>query len=368
MKYSESNKPIACMMKNSTCYKETYAITPKGVLWHSTGANNTKVSRYVQPYETDSNYNEMIALLGKNSYKNDWNHIYLEAGVNAFIGKIADGSVATVQVMPWNYRPWGCGAGSKGSCNNGWIQFEICESSLTDKVYFDAVYKEACELTAYLCKMYNLNPNGYVTLNGVNVPVILCHADSNKLGFGSNHGDVLHWFEKHGKTMDDVRNDVAKLMKTTTTTTTTPSSSTTTTQTTTTTNNTTSTTNNSQSSALSNTQAMIYRIRKSWSNVASQIGAYVNLNSAKKICDEAGSGYFVFDSSGNVVYPAPAFKAGDVVRLSSDAKYTSGKAVPKWVINSKLYVREIQGDDIVISILKVGPITGAVNKKYLTKA
>jgi hypothetical protein len=114
--------------------------------------------------------------------------------------------------MPWNYRPWGCGSGSKGSCNNGWIQFEICEDSLNDKTYFDKIYKEACEITAYLCKLYNLNPYGTVQMNGVNIPVILCHAESYKLGFGSNHADVLHWFKKYGKTMDDVRNDVAALM------------------------------------------------------------------------------------------------------------------------------------------------------------
>jgi hypothetical protein len=47
MKYSESNKPIECMMTQSTCYKETTRITPKGVLWHSTGANNKTVKRYV---------------------------------------------------------------------------------------------------------------------------------------------------------------------------------------------------------------------------------------------------------------------------------------------------------------------------------
>ena len=114
--------------------------------------------------------------------------------------------------MPWNYRPWGCGSGKKGSCNNGWIQFEICEDNLNDVNYFNAVYKEACELTAYLCKLYNLDPKGYSILNGVKIPVILCHADSHNLGFGSNHGDVLHWFNKYGKTMNDVRNDVAKLL------------------------------------------------------------------------------------------------------------------------------------------------------------
>lgn len=60
--------------------------------------------------------------------------------------------------------------------------------------------------------MYNLDPYGYRTVNGVKVPVILCHYDSYKLGMGSNHGDIYHWFSKYGKDMDDVRKDVAALM------------------------------------------------------------------------------------------------------------------------------------------------------------
>jgi hypothetical protein len=60
-------------------------------------------------------------------------------------------------------------------------------------------------------------------------------------------------------------------------------------------------------------------------------------------------------------------QVGDVVKLTSNAKYKSGEAVPKWVINSELYIRELQGDNVVISTLKTGPITGAVNKKYVTK-
>lgn len=212
MKYSSSNKPLVCMMTQSTCYKGTSVMTPKGVLWHSTGANNPWLKRYVQPDDNAADRTKMLALLGKNQYGNDWNHISHQAGLNAWIGKLADGSVASVQTMPWNYKPWGCGSGSKGSCNNGWMQFEICEDSLNDKTYFEAVYKEACELTAYYCSMYNLNPLGTVTMNGVTVPVILDHKTSCDLGLGSNHGDVQHWFKKYGKTLDDVRKDVAALM------------------------------------------------------------------------------------------------------------------------------------------------------------
>ena len=212
MKYSKNNPPIVCMQTNSTCYKGTSQMTPRGVLWHDTGAGNPNISRYVQPLETDDNYEEMIALLGKNKYGNDWNHKPRQAGMNCFIGKLADGTVATVQTMPWNFKPWGCGAGSKGSLNNTHMQFEICDDGYESQSYFEAVYREACEITAYYCKLYGLDPLGSFVYNGVTVPVITTHGESYKLKLGSNHGDPLKWLKKFGKTMDDVRQDVAKLM------------------------------------------------------------------------------------------------------------------------------------------------------------
>lgn len=45
-----------------------------------------------------------------------------------------------------------------------------------------------------------------------------------------------------------------------------------------------------------------YRVRKSWLDAKSQIGAYHNLDNAKK-CADANSGYKVFDGSGTAVYP-----------------------------------------------------------------
>lgn len=344
MKYSANNKPIVCMMTNSTCYKGTRKMNVLGVLWHSTGANNPWLKRYVQPSDNASDKTELIELIGKNTYGNDWNHIDRQAGLNCWIGKLADGTVATVQTMPWDYRPWGCGSGSKGSCNNGWIQFEICEDALTDKTYFDKVYKEACEITAYLCDMYGLDPNGTAMLNGIKVPVILCHADSYNLGLGSNHDDVLHWFKKYGKTMADVRKDVADLMgsvaATTPTTPTTP------------------------------VTTEMYRVRKSWADSKSQIGAYRDLSNAKAACDKAGTGYYVFDASGNVVYPIEdKLEVGDAVTLISGAKYTSGSSPKPWVYTSTLYVRELRNNNTVavIATANTGDITGVVYVKDLTK-
>lgn len=212
MKYSDSNPPLVCMMTQSTCYKGTRKFNPKGVLWHSTGANNPYLRRYVQPSEDDPNKIQLLNILGENKYHNDWNHKEVNAGLNFWVGKLADESVSSVQTMPWDYRPWGCGSGKNGSLNDTHIQFEICEDSLTDPVYFMSIYEEACQMTAYLCKKFNLDPLGTFQYNGITVPVITDHAGSASLGCGSSHSDVGHWFGKYGKTMDDVRNDVKQLL------------------------------------------------------------------------------------------------------------------------------------------------------------
>lgn len=207
-------EPYVCMQTNSTCYKNTRKMTIKGVLWHDTGCNNPWLSRYVQPTDGSANYAKDIAKIGKNKYGNDWNHKTVQAGLNCWIGKFADGTVGTVQAMPWDYRPWGCGAGSKGSCNDGWIQFEICEDAKNDKEYAQKVWDEAIKCTAWLCETYGIDPMGKTTLNGVTVPTILCHWDSYLLKLGSGHDDIYDWFPKIlGKNMDDVRKEVTALIK-----------------------------------------------------------------------------------------------------------------------------------------------------------
>lgn len=359
MKYSTSNKPLVCMQTQSTCYKGTGKMTVKGVLWHSTGANNPTLKRYVQPSDVrpvEDTYDKAtwLEVLGKNQYNNDWNHITRQAGLNCWIGKLADGTVATVQTMPWDYKPWGCGSGSKGSCNSGWIQFEICEDGLTDKTYFDKVYKEACEITAYLCDMFDIDPLGTVRVNGVDVPTILCHYDSYKLGLGSNHGDIDHWFPKHGKSMATARQDVADLMRTKV-----------------------SVIEPAEPDEEGGASAAapfneIYRVRKTWEDSKSQIGAYSQLQNAKNARDKAGNGYYVFNSKGEIVYPeqpkkeivteaASALKVGQAVSLKEDTKYASGASIPPWVFKAKLYVREIRDDGkVVFSTVASGPITGVV--------
>lgn len=68
----------------------------KGILWHSTGANNPNIKRYVQPSDNDVNRAKLLEIIGTNGNKNDWNHIERQAGLNAWVGKLADGTVGCV--------------------------------------------------------------------------------------------------------------------------------------------------------------------------------------------------------------------------------------------------------------------------------
>jgi len=187
---------------NNDCYKTGKKITVKGIMVHSTGVNSPNLKRYVGPDD---------GKLGKNQYNNHWNNPASVLGqqvcVHGFVGKLANGSVATYQTLPWDMKGWHSGSGSKGSANDTYIGFEICEDGLTDSNYFNSVYKESAELCAYLCKMYNLDP--------MKDGVIIGHCEGYSRGIASNHSDPKNWFPKYGKSMDTFRAYVKQLLGTT---------------------------------------------------------------------------------------------------------------------------------------------------------
>jgi N-acetylmuramoyl-L-alanine amidase len=179
------------ILVNNECYKAGKTIVPKGIMVHSTGANNPNLKRYVGPDD---------GFIGKNKYNNHWNQSRpngRQVCVHAFIGKLADGTIATYQTLPWNHRGWHAG----GKANDTHIGFEICEDNLTDASYFNKVYKEAVELCVYLCKLYKLTEKD-----------IIGHYEGFKLGIASNHSDPSNWFPKHGRSMDSFRVDVKKAL------------------------------------------------------------------------------------------------------------------------------------------------------------
>lgn len=369
---TQEYSPVVCMMTQSTCYRGTGKMKPVGVLWHSTGANNPWIKRYVQPDDNASDRSELLDLIGTNAYRNDWNHKEVQAGLNAWIGKLADGTIATVQTMPWDYKPWGCG----GGCNNGWIQFEICEDSLADKSYFDAVYDEACKFTAYICKLYNIDPFGKV--NGV--PTILCHQDSYRYGMGSNHSDVYHWFNRYGKTMDDVRSDVAKLLGEPVSLSTGQANG----------GDHPTVRKGAYSSAVKEIQEKLLYIGYDPGDIDSDFGdmtyaavkkfqrdnslevdgvvgpqTWAALDKAyeEKKAESGGSDHVIVIDSDQ-----PNVKKGDLVSIKDGATYYNGKAVPAWVQKNRWIVASVSGDRAVINKCEDGryAIYSPINTKFLT--
>ena len=251
----------------NACYKAGRKITVKGIMVHSTGANNPNLRRYVGPDD---------GLLGVNQYNNHWNTYHpggREVCVHGFIGKLKDGTIATYQTLPWDHRGWHAG----GSANNTHIGFEICEDGLADATYFGKVYQEAVELCVYLCRLYGLTEKD-----------IICHSEGYRRGIASNHGDVMHWFPKHGKSMDTFRETVRVLL---------------------------SAEEKEDETAPAEPETTVkpatypekltdgyYRVRKSWKDSKSQIGAYRILANAKNAADK-NPGTFVFTNDGIAIYP-----------------------------------------------------------------
>jgi len=167
------------ILTGNECYIVGQRHRIKGIMVHSTGCNNPNVATYL----------------------NYWNQLQpggRQVCVHAFIGKLFGNEVGTYQTLPWDMVGWHSGEGANGNANfMGYIGFEICEDDLTDRKYFEKVYREAVELCVYLCQQFDLTEKD-----------IICHSEGHARGIASNHADVMHWFPKFGKSMDTFRADV----------------------------------------------------------------------------------------------------------------------------------------------------------------
>lgn len=382
-----------CLLIANACYKVNEKMNnnkPTGIVVHSTGANNKTLKRYVQPIPSQSYYDEVIADLGTNKYNNHWNQSKPSGRsvcVHAFIGVNAAGKVETYQTLPYDVCCWGVGAipydkngkelpSSSHKDFHHWgesynynpqarVQFEICEDDLTDSVYFYAAMKEAQEYCAYLCKKF-----------GFGINQICSHKESHDAGFGGNHGDPDHWLKKFNKNMDWFRTEVQKILDADTTETEKPET---------------------EKKPLYRVQTGAFSVKSNADVLAVklkalgfdtymvkvdnlykvQVGAYsvkTNADSMMKKLKAAGFDAFITTQSGtavaieNVTQPSETLKVGDKVKLSANATvYGKTAKFSSWVYKSTLYVRQINGARIVISTVKTGAVTGAVDKKYLTK-
>ena len=177
-----------CIFTKNECYQRGTRITPKGVMIHSTGANNKWLCRYVGPND---------GRLGDNLYGNHWNQSGIYVCVHGFIGCLDNGNIDFYQTLPFNIRGWHCG----GEANDTHISIEICEDNLENVDYFRKTRDKAIEVVTEMCMQYGFNP--------LKDGVLIDHSDGARRGIASNHGDVEHWWGRFGYSMSKFRKDVA---------------------------------------------------------------------------------------------------------------------------------------------------------------
>ena len=124
---------------------------------------------------------------------------------------------------------------------------------------------------------------------------------------------------------------------------------------------------NSTTSTTSSSDKQLYRVRKSWSDAKSQIGAFSSLDNAKKACK---AGYSVFNNSGKVVYYISkttdnTIKVGNKVKVRASAKDYNGNSLASFVYKSIYTVMEISGNRAVIGVNST--VTAAVHINNLMK-
>lgn len=165
-------------LTQNDCFKAAVPLVPEGIVVHSTGVDQKRIS----------------------AYTSQWNTPGVQVCVHGFLGLDDSGRLCYEQILPYDYQCWGAGSGSRGSFNRSHIQFEICES-LTDGAWCRETYRAALEICAELCRQFGIAPENVVT-----------HSEAHAMGYASNHGDVMHWWPRHGLSMDAFRTELGGLL------------------------------------------------------------------------------------------------------------------------------------------------------------
>lgn len=246
-------------------YQAAQTFTPQGVVLHSIGTPQPSASVL-------------------------WN--YWQNNGSQYVVHYMVDDTQILHCMPDNYKCWH--VGSPG--NSKWIGIEMGEPSqikytsgatftVSDlaaaRAYAEAAYRNAVWLIAQLCKKYGWNPNTAIYTH---------HEVTAKKLSNTDHVDPEHLWNGLGMgySLLTLRRDVAAAM--------------------------------GQAAAAPTPEqpsasGQMYRIRKTWADAASQIGAYTNLEYAKAACAD---GYAVFDAAGIQVWPEQEFKPY-IVRITAQS-------------------------------------------------
>lgn len=248
-------------------YQAAQTFTPQGVVLHSIGTPQPKASVL-------------------------WN--YWQNNGSQYVVHYMVDDTQILHCMPDNYKCWH--VGSPGNAQylgiemgeprqihyTSGAQFTVSDLASAQQ-YVKATYKNAVWLIAQLCKKYGWDP----------YTAVETHYDVTRRGLSNtDHVDPQHLWDGLGMgySILTLRRDVAAAM------------------------------GQASASPAPEPEAptasdQIYRIRKSWADAASQIGAYSNLDYAKAACP---NGYTVYDGTGTQVWPVQEFKPY-IVRITAQS-------------------------------------------------
>lgn len=237
---------------------------------------------------------------------------YTKAGINGFIGE--DDVYITAPCLETKGKVMRMPHGGKACSNDHYIGFEMCEpgtivytgkgaefvikNKAAAQAFVKKTYANAVALFAELCTFHGKDP----LASGV----IVSHNEMGKKGLATGHVDPEHLWKGLDLpyTMDGFRKDVKAAM-------------------------------GGGSSTTTTTTSQLYRVRKTWKDAKTQIGAFANLNSAKAMAD-SNPGYKVYDKSGKVVYnPAETDKAFEsyIVKVTANVLNVRSGAGTNYKIN-----------------------------------
>ena len=106
-----------------------------------------------------------------------------------------------VQLVPWNERAWHAGRTANGS----YLGIELCRPASHDQAKFQEVWNRGTWIFAWLF----LN---VLKVNKVTKDNLMSHAEVSMKWHETDHMDPVSYFSEYGKTVDDFRNDVQKLI------------------------------------------------------------------------------------------------------------------------------------------------------------
>lgn len=234
--------------------------------------------------------------------------VCVHAFIDANTGKV-------YQTLPWDYKAWHCG----GSGNSTHIGVEMCEPSCiryTGGASFTCSEEQKARETVIrtlnaAAELFAFLCRKY-GLDPLGDGVIISHKEGHDRGVASGHGDPDHLFRQlhMNYTMDDFRRAVAAEMK-------------------------------------------------GEKNEAGNIAASPKQSVRPGPEEKPGPA----DGQSESIQP------GDMVTLTPDAVYYTGKPIPDWVLSDRWIVKSVSGDRAVIDQNAGGTraVCSPVNIKYLKK-